>query len=145
MKTVMLAVVVNGNNKPMIVQALWNAVKHTAGSLHHIKAQNHSEQTELYKSAEAAEAEHLALLLLGVLLPILHQTAALADVRIRHSLPNAFRQPHGKQQMHCHAAAHLGGAHGWGNLFICCSLLVRVCSLVQPGRSCCHDAILLKL
>ena len=81
MKTVVLAVVVNGDNKRMIVQALWNAVKQTAGSMqdYHIKAQTHSEQTELYTSAEAAEAEHLALLLLGVLLPVLHQTAALVD------------------------------------------------------------------
>lgn len=106
MKTAMLAVVVDSDNKPLM-QALWNAVKQTAASMRdfHIKAQTHSEQTELYTSAEAAEAQHLALLLVEVVLRVLHQDAAVTDAALpytRDSLPDTSRHPHGKQQMHCH-------------------------------------------
>ena len=47
MKTAMLAVVVDSDNKPLMVQALWNAVKQTAASMQdfHTKAQTHSEQS----------------------------------------------------------------------------------------------------
>ena len=51
----------------------------------HIKAQTHSEQTELYTSAEAAEAQHLALLLVEVVLRVLHQDAAVTDAALPYA------------------------------------------------------------
>ena len=95
------------DSKPRFVQALWNAIKQTAGSMqdYHSQAKTVSEHTELHTPAEGAEAQRLALLLVEVMLAILHQSLA---ARTRHVAKTSHLQTcqdtaaHETQPSHVH-------------------------------------------
>lgn len=80
LKTVMLVAAQDSPaNKHLIQQALWAALKQTAGSLQdlqHKAACSYRRDAQELSSSEAAEAGHLAVLLVKLLWPILHQSIA---------------------------------------------------------------------
>ncbi|KAL3160942.1 hypothetical protein ABBQ38_009334 [Trebouxia sp. C0009 RCD-2024] len=90
------------DSKPVFVQALWTAIKQTASSItdYHSKAHTMPEHTEQHTPAEVAAAERIALLLMGIILPMLRQSLTACS-----HVPDS---PH--SQTNHNTAAHRHGA-----------------------------------